>query len=139
MGEKKKHYKLTFFRIMVPTQELVKARQSLRQVIFNLHHTSMWECIDSHIAFIPPRSIFQTMAISLEINSKGLVFKLKKLKRKKNNGLLFTSPIKHDTFQAIVGQQRPRTKKRDACKLSCCFANLNLLLLTVSFVAIVFA
>ena len=97
---------------MVPTQELVKARQSLLQVIFNLHHTSMWECIDSHIAFIPPRSIFQRMAISLEINSKGLVFKLKK--NKKNNGLLFTSPIKHDTFQAIVGQQRPRTKKRDA-------------------------
>ena len=53
------------------------------------------------------------MAISLEINSKGLVFKLKK-KEEKNNGLLFTSPIKHDTFQAIVGQQRPRTKKRDA-------------------------
>ena len=78
------------------------------------------------------------MAISLEINSKGLVFKLKK-KEEKNNGLLFTSPIKHDTFQAIVGQQRPRTKKRDACKFSCCFANLNLLLLTVSFVAIVFA
>ena len=54
------------------------------------------------------------MAIPLEMNSKGLVFKLKKKKEEKNNGLLFTSPIKHDTFQAIVGQQRPRTKKRDA-------------------------
>ena len=31
-----------------------------------------------------------------------------------NCGLLFTSPIKHNTFQAVVGQQRPRTKKRDA-------------------------
>ena len=82
MGEKKKHHKLTFFRIMVPTQELIKARQSLLQVIFNLHHTRMSECIDSHIAFIPPRSIFQRMAISLEINSKALVFKLKKKEKK---------------------------------------------------------
>ena len=38
-------------------------------------------------------------------------FKLKK-KRKENCGLLFT--IKHETLQAVVGQQRPRTKKRDA-------------------------
>ena len=58
---------------MVPTQELVKARQSLLQVMFNLLYTSMWECMDSHIAFIRPRLIFQMMAISLEMNSKGLV------------------------------------------------------------------
>ena len=42
-------------------------------------------------------------------------------------GLLFISPIKHESFQAVVGQ-RPRY-----------FANLNLLLFTVSFVAIVSA
>ena len=55
------------------------------------------------------------MAISLEMNSKGLVLSLqKKKKRKENCGLLFTSPIKHETFQAVVGQQRPRTKKCDA-------------------------
>ena len=48
------------------------------------------------------------MAIPLEMNSKGLVSSFK------NCGLLFTSPITHDTFQAVVGQQRPRTKKRDA-------------------------
>ena len=53
------------------------------------------------------------MAISLEMNSKGLVLSLQK-KEKKNCGLLFTSPIKHETFQAVVGQQRPRTKKCDA-------------------------
>ena len=35
-------------------------------------------------------------------------------KRKENCGQLFTSPIKHETFQAVVGQQRPRTKNRDA-------------------------
>ena len=35
-------------------------------------------------------------------------------KRKENCDLLFTSPIKHETFQAVVGQQRPRTKKRAA-------------------------
>ena len=35
-------------------------------------------------------------------------------KRKENCDLLFTSPIKHETFQAVVGQQRPWTKKRDA-------------------------
>ena len=35
-------------------------------------------------------------------------------KRKENYDLLFTSPIKHETFQAVVGQQRPRTKKRAA-------------------------
>ena len=34
MGEKKKYYKQTFFRIMVPTQELIKARRSLLQVRF---------------------------------------------------------------------------------------------------------
>ena len=34
MGEKKKYYKQTFFRITVPTQELIKARQSLLQVRF---------------------------------------------------------------------------------------------------------
>ena len=81
-------------------------------------------------------------AIPPEINSKGLVLSQKKKKketRKENCGLLFTSPIKHETFQAVVGQQRPRTKKRDTCKLSCCFANLNLLLFTVSLVAIVLA
>ena len=50
------------------------------------------------------------MAIPLEMNSKGLILILKK--RKENCGLLFT--IKHETFQASVGQQRPRTKKRDA-------------------------
>ena len=33
MGEKK-NYKQTFFRITVPTQELIKARQSLLQVRF---------------------------------------------------------------------------------------------------------
>ena len=74
------------------------------------------------------------MAISLEINSKGLVLSQKK---EEHYGLLFTSPTKHEIFQAVVGQQRPRTKKRDA--RANCFANLNLLLLTVSFVAIVFA
>ena len=52
------------------------------------------------------------MAISLDMYSQGLVLSLKK--RKENCGLLFTSPIKHETFQAVVGQQRPRTKKRDA-------------------------
>ena len=52
------------------------------------------------------------MTISLEMNSKGLV--LSPQKRKENYGLLFTSSKKHETFQAVVGQQRPRTKKRDA-------------------------
>ena len=63
-------------------------------------------------------------------------------KRKENCGLLFTSPIKHETFQAVVGQQRPRTKKRDAranLVVVKSFANLNLLLFMVSFVAILFA
>ena len=50
------------------------------------------------------------MVIPLEMNSKGLV--LSEKKRKENCGLLFT--IKHETFQAVVGQQRPRTKTRDA-------------------------
>ena len=49
------------------------------------------------------------MAIPLEKNSKGLVLSLKK--RKENCGLLFTSPMKHETFQAVVRQQRPQTKK----------------------------
>ena len=51
------------------------------------------------------------MVIPLEMNSKGLVLSQKK-RRKENCGLLFT--IKHETFQAVVGQQRPRTKTRDA-------------------------
>ena len=50
------------------------------------------------------------MVIPLEMNSKGLVLSLKKTKE--NCGLLFT--IKHETFQAVVGKQRPRTKTRDA-------------------------
>ena len=37
------------------------------------------------------------MAIPLEMNSKGLVLSLKK-ERKENCGLLFTSPIKYETF-----------------------------------------
>ena len=32
----------------------------------------MWECMDNHIAFIPPPSIFDIMAIFVEINSEGL-------------------------------------------------------------------
>ena len=63
-------------------------------------------------------------------------------KRKENCGLLFTSPIKHETFQAVVGQPRPRTKKRDAranLVVVKSFANLNLLLFMVSFVPILFA
>ena len=36
-------------------------------------------------------------------------------KKKENCGLLFTShEVKRVTFQAVVGQQRPWTKKRDA-------------------------
>ena len=46
------------------------------------------------------------MTIPLEMNSKK--------KGEENCGLLFISPIKHEKFQAVVGQQRPRTKKRDA-------------------------
>ena len=55
-------------------------------------------------------------AIPLKMNSKGLAsVKLKiKEKRKENCGLLFTSPIKHEAFQAVVRQQRPWTKKHDA-------------------------
>ena len=48
------------------------------------------------------------MAIFLEMNSKGLVLSFEK--RKENCGLRFTSPKKRETFQAIVVQQRPRTK-----------------------------
>ena len=33
VGEKKKYHKQTFFRIMVPTQELIKTHQSLLRVI----------------------------------------------------------------------------------------------------------
>ena len=61
---------------MVPTQAIIKASQSLLQVVLvkckiffifdnknnknknSLHYTSMWECMDNHIAFIPSRSIF---------------------------------------------------------------------------------
>ena len=50
------------------------------------------------------------MAIPLEMNSKGLVLSYKK--KKGNCGLLFTSPLKHETFQVVVRQQRPQTKKR---------------------------
>ena len=53
---------------MVPTQKLTKARQSLLQVLFCT--TPAWECMDNHIPFFPPRSIFLMMAIPLEMNSK---------------------------------------------------------------------
>ena len=89
---------------MVPTQKFIKARQSLLQVLFCT--TLAWECMDNHIPFFPPRSIFKMMAIPVEMNSKK--------KGEENCGLLFISPIKYETFQAVVGQQRPLTKRRDA-------------------------
>ena len=39
----------------------------------------------------------------MEMNSKGK-------ERKENWGLLFTSPLRDETFQAVAVQQRPRTK-----------------------------
>ena len=50
------------------------------------------------------------MAIPMEKNSKGLVLSLKKKKRKLWSAVHF--PMKHETFQAVVRQQRPQTKKR---------------------------
>ena len=39
-----------------------------------LHNSSsMWECMDNHIAFIPRRSIYEIIAIFLEMNSRGPV------------------------------------------------------------------
>ena len=41
---------------MVPTQELIKARQYATGNISQ--YISMWKCMGNHIAFIPPSSIF---------------------------------------------------------------------------------
>ena len=98
---------------MVPTQEVIKARHSLLQVIFCTTPACENVWTTTSPLFHAPRSILGMMAIFLEMNSKGLILSLKKEKKIENCGLLFTSPIKHEAFQAVVVQQRPRTIKRD--------------------------
>ena len=77
------------------------------------------------------------MAIPLEVNSKGLVLSL----RKKGKKIGVSCSLPNKTWD-ISSRSRAKTatdkKARCTRKLSCCFANLNLLLFTVSFVAIVF-
>ena len=51
-----KWVKKNIINMMVPTQELIKARQGLLQVIFCT--TPAGEKVWNHIAFIPPRLIF---------------------------------------------------------------------------------
>ena len=57
---------------MVPTQELIKARQSLLQVTFctTLACENVWTTTSPLFHLV---QIFYLMAISLEMNSKGLV------------------------------------------------------------------
>ena len=96
---------------MVPTQELIKGRQSLLRVIF-----CTTPCKNVWTTTSPLFHLVQFLLNDGDSSGNAFSrtsFKLKK-KRKENCGLLFTSLIKHETFQAVVGQQRPRTKKRDA-------------------------
>ena len=106
----KKCYKQTFFRIMVPTQALIKASQSLLQVIF----CTTPACENAWTTTSP---LFTSFNFLNDGDSSGNEFYRTSFlvkKRKESCDLLFTSPIKHETFQAVVGQQRSRTKMRDA-------------------------
>ena len=67
----------------------------------------MWECMGNHIAFHLVQ-FFKWWRFLWKWILKDWFF-LKK-KRKENWGLLFTSPLKDETFQAVAVQQRPRTK-----------------------------
>ena len=68
----------------------------------------------------------------LELNSKGLY--LSSEKEKENRCLVFTSSIKRAVrkFHVVVVQRRQRNVQKSVMHVhSCCFANLNLLLLAV--------
>ena len=102
-----KYYKQTFFRIMVPAQKSIKTRLSLLQVISCTTPAceNVWTTT-SPLFHLIRRFLWKWIL-------KDYSFKLK-TGRKENCGLLFSSPIKHETFEAAVGQQQPRTKKREA-------------------------
>ena len=65
--------------------------------------------MDNHIAFHLVQFLNDGDSYGNEFHRTS--FKLKKKKKRKENwGLLFTSPLKDETFQAVAVQQRPRTK-----------------------------
>ena len=127
-----KYYKQTFFRIMVPAQKSIKARLSLLQVISCT--TPACEIIwttTSPLFHLIRRFLWKRIL-------KDYSFKLKNRKKRK----LWSAVLFPYKTWDISSRSRATTatdkKAWCTCKLSCCLVNLNLLLLTVSFVAIVF-